>query len=596
MKSDNVSTTEAGALLMADARIACRICRAKGETPMNCRTDKSMYAPNETVCVYVDGLPAETVSLRLILSHLEKTVLTEEIAAAERFSLLPPAKDGKGYLLEVQALDPDKALLAGAFTAIDVSSAWTRFPRYGYVWDFTPGVDAQAKIETLCRFHINGLQFYDWQYRHHRPVADDTSVWKDWSGRTVSGDAVRAYLSAAHEKGMACLAYNMIYAANQTYLTDGSGVDPAWRLVKADGTDFTCDMDAHLGPVGVLQYFNPLNPGWQRYLFEQENKVFDAFTFDGWHGDTIGENGPMQTAEGGPLGHDVSGHPIRLVKDCYALFLNAAKAAIAPSYLVFNPVGAQGLEQVSGSDVDVLYAEFWPWDKAPDGLHYDTYYSIHRAILDACALSGGKSLVVAAYVNYRNPLRAFNPSAVRLLDCVVFASGGARIELGNGGNMLSDEYFPADTQKRMDGELTRDVRRLYDFLVAYENLLRDGQRPVERRVTLKGVSLSTEGKSDAVWYFAKADGGTEVYHFLNLTGTDNGWRDEKQTKPAPRALKNVVTRLYTDFPAGAVYLVSPDEENLSPRRLPFSVGRDETGTYLELVQPALAYWNMIFLR
>lgn len=64
--------------------------------------------PNETVCVYVDGLPAETVSLRLILSHLEKTVLTEEIAAAERFSLLPPAKDGKGYLLEVQALDPTK--------------------------------------------------------------------------------------------------------------------------------------------------------------------------------------------------------------------------------------------------------------------------------------------------------------------------------------------------------------------------------------------------------------------------------------------------------------------------------------------------------
>lgn len=96
MKSDNVSTTEAGALLMADARIACRICRAKGETPMNCRTDKSMYAPNETVCVYVDGLPAETVSLRLILSHLEKTVLTEEIAAAERFSLLPPSEGRQG--------------------------------------------------------------------------------------------------------------------------------------------------------------------------------------------------------------------------------------------------------------------------------------------------------------------------------------------------------------------------------------------------------------------------------------------------------------------------------------------------------------------
>ena len=60
--------------------------------------------------------------------------------------------------------------------------------------------------------------------------------------------------------------------------------------------------------------------------------------------------------------------------------------------------------------------------------------------------------------------------------------------------------------------------------------------------------------------------------------------------------EEVVTRLYTDFPAGAVYLASPDEENLSPQRLPFSVGHDETGNYLELVQPALAYWNMIFLR
>lgn len=69
----------------------------------------------------------------------------------------------------------------------------------------------------------------------------------------------------------------------------------------------------------------------------------------------------MQTAEGGPLGHDGSGHPIRLVKDCYALFLNAAKAANRSQIPGFQSVGTQGLEQVSGSDVDVLYAEFWPW-------------------------------------------------------------------------------------------------------------------------------------------------------------------------------------------------------------------------------------------
>ena len=319
-------------------------------------------------------------------------------------------------------------------------------------------------------------------------------------------------------------------------------------------------------------------------------------SIDGWHGDTIGENGPMRAADGGPLGYDENGSPIHLVKDCYTQFLNAAKAAIAPKYLAFNPVGAQGIENVNVSDVDVLYTEFWPWDKDSDGLAYDSYYSIHKAILNACEQSGGKSLIVAAYVNYRNPKSRFNPAAVRLLDSVVFASGGARIELGNGDNMLSDEYFPADTKKRMKGELPGDVQRLYDFLVAYENLLRDGQRPVSRDVQLDNAPVSADGRENTVWCFAKADDQGEIYHFINLMGTDTGWRDEKQLKKEPAELAPARTRLYTDYPTRAVYLASPDGADIAPVLLPFTAGQDEAGRYIEFTQPALAYWNMIFLR
>ena len=569
---------------------------AKGEEIMNFRTEKSMYAPGETAQIFTEDLSSEAALLRLTFRHLEDTVLTVETPAAETFSLTLPGTDFTGYLLEMQALNPDGEVLAEASTAVDVSSGWTKFPRYGYVWDFTPAADASAKIDAMSRYHLNGVQFYDWQYRHHQPVAEDLSSWKDWSGRTISGDAVRAYIDAAHEKNMVCMAYNMIYAANQTYLTDGSGVSPEWRLVKANGQDFTCDMDAKLGPVGVLQYFNPLNADWQKYIFAQENKVFEAFAFDGWHGDTIGENGPMRTADGGPLGYDENGQPIHLVKNCYTQFLNAAKAAIAPKYLVFNPVGAQGIENVNISGVDVLYTEFWPWDKDSDGLAYDSYYSLHKAIVNACEQSGGKSLVVAAYVNYRNPKSRFNPAAVRMMDCVVFASGGARIELGNGDNMLSDEYFPADTKKRMKGDLPEQVQRLYDFLVAYENLLRDGQRPVERAVTLAGVPVSASGKSGTVWTFAKADAQTEIYHFLNLMGMDNGWRDEKQLKKEPELQQNVKTRIYTDQPVQAVWLASPDGVSIAPAALPFTAGQDGSGAYIEFTQPSLAYWNMVFLR
>lgn len=569
---------------------------AKGDETMVCRTEKSMYAPGETAVVCLENLPAEATALRARLYSLERCVWDWQLPASKRFPLSLPDADGRGYALEVEALDEQQNVLTSAFTAVDVSSSWTKFPRYGYVWDFTPSADAESKADEMARYHLNGVQFYDWQYRHHRPLADDLSGWRDWSGRWISGDTVRAYLRAAHDRGMACMAYNMIYAANETYLTDGSGVQADWRLVRANGTDFTCDMDAKLGPVGVLQYFNLLNPDWQSYIFAQENRVFEAFDFDGWHGDTIGENGPMRTADGGPLGYDADGKPIYLVKDGYTAFLNAAKAAIGDKYLAFNPVGAQGIENVNVSAVDVLYTEFWPWDRNANGRLYDDYYTLHRAILGACEQSGGKSLIVAAYVNYRNPKVAFNPATVRMLDCVVFASGGSRIELGNGGNMLSDEYFPADGKKRMDDGLRSAVGRLYDFLVVYENLLRDGQRPVSRTVRLENLPVSTDGRSDTVWCFAKADSSTEIYHFLNLTGTDDGWRDEEQTKKPPIAHENVKTRLYTDYPVREVWLASPDGESPLPLPLEFQTGRDANGAYAEFTQPALEYWNLIFLR
>lgn len=569
---------------------------AKGDETMVCRTEKSMYAPGETAVVCLENLPAEATALRARLYSLERCVWDWQLPASKRFPLSLPDADGRGYALEIEALDEEQNVLTSAFTAVDVSSSWTKFPRYGYVWDFTPSADAESKADEMARYHLNGVQFYDWQYRHHRPLADDLSGWRDWSGRWISGDTVRAYLRAAHDRGMACMAYNMIYAANETYLTDGSGVQADWRLVRANGADFTCDMDAKLGPVGVLQYFNLLNPDWQSYIFAQENRVFEAFDFDGWHGDTIGENGPMRTADGGPLGYDADGKPIYLVKDGYTAFLNAAKAAIGDKYLAFNPVGAQGIENVNVSAVDVLYTEFWPWDRNANGRLYDDYYTLHRAILGACEQSGGKSLIVAAYVNYRNPKAAFNPASVRMLDCVVFASGASRIELGNGGNMLSDEYFPADGKKRMDDGLRSAVGRLYDFLVAYENLLRDGQRPVSRTVRLENLPVSTDGRSDTVWCFAKADSSTEIYHFLNLTGTDDGWRDEEQTKKPPIAHENVKTRLYTDYPVREVWLASPDGESPLPLPLEFQTGRDANGAYAEFTQPALEYWNLIFLR
>ncbi len=563
---------------------------------MICTTDRSMYSPGETVTVQIQDLPAEAVDIRYSLYHLDELVWQKTESPDKQYSFVLLDSDFTGYLLDVEALDAQDSAVAHGQIGIDCSSVWTKFPRYGYVWDFTNAVNAEEKINAMSRYHINAIQFYDWQYRHHQPIADDLSAWKDWSGRMIYGDSIRRYIDAAHGKNMACMAYNMIYAANMTYLTDGSGIDPSWRLVKQSGQDFTCDMDAKLGPVGVLQYFNLLNPKWQEYIFTQENKVFNSFDFDGWHGDTIGENGVMQTPDGQALGFDANGKPIVYVKDGYTQFLNAAKKAVGDKYLTFNPVGAQGIENVNISNVDALYTEFWPWDSNSDGLKYDSYYSIHKAITQAQEQSGGKSLVVAAYINYRNPKSSFNEPAVRMMDSVIFASGGAHIELGNGDCMLSDEYFPNDGKKKMRFDLPEHVERLYEFLVAYENLLRDGQRAVSRAVKLESVPVSIDGKPDTVWCFAKQDNSTEVYNFINLIGTDSGWRDEKQLKKAPAELLGINVRIYTECKAQSVFLASPDRSDIRPIELEHRTGADEQGCYIEFIMPELAYWNMVFLR
>jgi dextranase len=162
--------------------------------------------------------------------------------------------------------------------------------------------------------------------------------------------------------------------------------------------------------------------------------------------------------------------------------------------------------------------------------------------------------------------------------------------------MLSDEYFPSDHKKRMDPELQAAVQRMYDFITAYENLLRDGQKPVCRTVLVDEYDVSENGRADTIWCFGKADAGHEIIHFINLVGTDNEWRDTQQTKKAPVLLHDLRVRLYTDFAAQSVSLASPDNHDISLRELDYSTETDLEGRYILFDIPSLAYWDMILLR
>ena len=200
-------------------------------TILDVTADRSMYAPGDTVTVTVrirneSGKSIANGRLCLQPMHLNRqagaasTVLLNLGSGATLETAMQwhaPSADFQGYLLHISALDSEGSVLAAGTVAVDVSSSWVKFPRYGYVWDFGASVNVPSKLEILKNYHINAIQYYDWQYRHQQPVSDDLAGWNDWTGRYISGNTVRGYIAQAKARNMANMAYNLIYGVTSTF-------------------------------------------------------------------------------------------------------------------------------------------------------------------------------------------------------------------------------------------------------------------------------------------------------------------------------------------------------------------------------------------
>ncbi len=589
--------------------------------------DKARYAPGDEVWVELEAENTNSSAIK------DATLVAEVYQLDEKLSTdtIPIAMEGnkkcelewkwdaapedyQGYLLKFDLLDQRGNVLSTDTVGVDVSSDWTKFPRYGYLCNYDEDVDTAEKIDEMNRYHINGIEYYDWHALHHEPVPDSVTrenlgVWEDWSGRQIYGDTIRNYIDAAHEKNMVNMAYNMIYAATDSLVKgDNEEAKKAqqWQLYFAEDNDrgqgeFSFNMGFSPSGDGHLYFMNPLNEEWQNYIFAQENHIFDVLDFDGWHGDTVGDWGKMQTADGSPLGYDENGEAIYEVKDTYQEFLDAAKDALGGHYLSFNPVGAQGIEEANRSKTDVLYTEFWPWDSDRTGVSYNTYQSlvteVERSMEDSKEQSKdgkGKSLTVKAYINYNKTCGEMNAPGVLLLDAAVYAAGGNRLELGNGNHMLHMEYYPKD-DVLMGADLEGQMEDLSDFIVAYENLLRDGQKTSENLVKADGFSLSRSGESNFIWAYTRADQEHEILHLINLLGTDNEWRDEMGKKKAPEAVTNIPIKYYTKKAISKVSLASFSMNHGISQELHFTSGEDQDGKYIQFMVPSLEYWDMIYM-
>lgn len=592
-------------------------------------TDKAMYSPQDKIKVQYKVINTsedekEKLEVLLKVTHLDSTISeniieTVNIKAGDEqlkeFEWTAPEGDFKGYLLEIGAADKRGSIAVSDTIGVDVSSTWVKFPRYGYLHDFGKEVDEKGKINQMNRYHINGIEYYDWHYLHHQPLAEgitaeEPGMWKDWAGREIFGQTVADYISAAKERNMANMAYNMIYAGTDSFFEDSDGKPTEankWKLYFSEDSDrgkgdFKFRMGTSPSGNGNLYFVNPLNKQWQQHIFSETLKIFKAFNFDGWHGDTVGDWGKMVTADGEPLGFKEDGKPIYFVKDTYTEFLNSTKDILGEKYLSFNPVGAQGIENANVSSTDVLYTEFWPWDKDRKGHSYNTYESLVREVERSMeeskekSIDGkGKSLVVKAYINYNKTNGFMNAPGVLLCDAAVYASGGSRLELGNGDRMLHVEYYPKD-QVLMDEELTEKMQAMADFTVAYENILRDGQITTENKVKIEGYAHGKEGASNTIWTYTRADDNYEILHLINLLGTDNEWRDERGKKKSPTEVSNVKITYYTNKEISKVFIASPDRNNSKTEELKYETDSDEKGRFVTFTVPELKYWDMIYMK
>lgn len=540
-------------------------------------TNKSIYAPGEEVVFSLD----KSVKATVRYYHLSEVIKEEQISGSE-WRWTPPTTDFKGYFVALYTKNSKGENVRIGSTAVDVSSNWTRFPRYGFLTNFSnrATVESWNIVENLKKYHINGIQFYDWHYDHHKPLAGTTetpdSEWPDILGRTVYKQTVEDYIDAAHNFGIAAMWYDLCYGALEWAEEDGA----SWEWGQYKDTNHN-EIDYH--PLDAFRshiyLMDPGNEEWLDYFAEQANDVYEVFDFDGFHIDQLGGRGTRYDWNGQAI--DIAGG--------FGKFINKMKQRNPDKRLAFNAVSRHGQSKIAAAPTDFLYNEVWDVN----------FNELKRVIDENNSYSNGtKNTIYAAYMNYeyakKSEAKHFNTPAVLLTDAVMFALGGAHLELGE--HMLCSEYFP-NTAITMNRELERLLLPYYDFLVAYENLLRDGAVYAEISITDRlGEIEFTEWapQMGKVLFIPKKTAERDIIHLLNFTNaTHLQWRDDSGTQAEPEEINKLSLRIRATRPVTKAWVASPDVEGGEPQ--PIEVSNGVAG-YVNLEVPSLKYWTMIVLE
>ncbi len=543
-------------------------------------TDKAVYKPGEQVAFNLSKEMPATVKVRY---RKQNITIQEDALQGNSWKWTPPATDFTGYLVDLYEKTGETEKVYASI-AVDVSSDWTKFPRYGFLSSYGQMTSSAIEnvVANLNRHHINGLQFQDWHFKHHMPLAGSPSnpsvMWKDIANRDTYLSTVKGYITEAHKRNMKAMFYNLAMGALNNASADG--VQEQWYMFK-DKTHTAKDVHVLPKPPfrSDIYLLDPSNTAWQQYIAAKNNDVYAVFDFDGYHIDQLGDRG----AE-----YNYSGNSMNLAAT-YKPFIAAMKNAAPSKILLMNAVNQYGQENIiASSPVDFLYTEVW----APN----EGYKDLADIIIDNNNYSQNKKqTVLAAYVNYdlANNTGYFNTPGVLLANAVIFAFGGSHLELGE--HMLCKEYFP-NNNLQMKSDLKTAIVHYYDFLVAYQNLLRDGGafNQVALSCTNAKMQLSNwPPQTGKVAVVGKDMGNRQVIHLMNFANAANfDWRDTNGTQPAPLQMQNAALQLTSTKTVSKIWLASPDNNYGVASDLTFT----QSGNTVSFNLPLLNYWDMIVVE
>ena len=626
-------------------------------------TTKAAYSKtdgdiNYSVVVSNPTAETKTMTVNLTLQHASEIIgqdnvdLTLAAGASAKVSNLTVASEwltnNTGYLVTISVNDKSGSTLSSKRAGLSVEDDWTVFPRYGIVAGsptdqnsiLVKNLEAYRKeLELMKSMNINSYFFYDAYNEATDPFPEgvDSFVqkWNTWSHTQVDTKAVKELVDQVHKSGAVAMLYNMISA-------DSNPKNPALPLVALAYNFYDSfgkkgePMTYTIGDNPTQVYYDPANPDWQKYIAGVMKSAMDRMGFDGWQGDTIGDN-RVTDYEHRNSTDEADSH---MMSDSYASFINAMKDLIGEKYYItINDVNGGNDDKLAKARQDVVYNELWTNGGSVIPGRMQVAYGDLKARIDMVRNKTGKSLIVGAYmeepgIDYTVPGgkatngagkdalagKPLQADATLLVDATVAAAGGYHMSiaaLANANaalNVLQSAYYP--TQYLSVAKDT--IRKLYNyqqFITAYENLLRgEGVTNSTQSVSTKnaaGEILSKDAlgvTGDQVWTFAKSGKGFSTVQMINMMGINAGWHNEEgyADNKTPDAQENLTVRLSLAGKtaqeaakiADQVYVTSPDDwATSSMKKAQASLETDENGQPVLVISvPKLTLWNMLYIK